>query len=153
MKRRFLPLLIILASVSLFTFCGEDPADPGDAEDDPGSPYSGLFQIRSELVTNNCAIPVPPNAITTIVIEGDSMMFGGFPGDWDEATLTGTGDTPEYTVPVDPPTCYSYYTVIYEITFVNPDSFSGTYGSDFRKDPGCINPDPCAFRYNITGWR
>jgi hypothetical protein len=91
--------------------------------------------------------------MTTVVIEGDSIWFGGFPGEWDEGTLTGTGDTPEYTVPVDPPDCYAYYTVVFEITYVNADSFSGTYGASYRKDPGCINPDPCSFLYNISGSR
>ncbi len=151
--KKFVPVLTILLSVALFTFCAEDPAGPGDGDDDPVSPYSGMFQIESELVTNNCAAPVPPSAMTMIVIEGDSMLFGGFPGDWDEATLTGTGDTPEYTVPVIPPDCYAYYIVVYDITYINADSFSGTYGSDFRKDPECTNPAPCAFRYNITGSR
>jgi len=151
--KRFVSLLTILFSVALFTFCAEDPADPGNGEDDPVSPYSGLFLIESELVTNNCAVPVPPSAMTTIVIEGDSMLFGGFPGDWDEAMLTGTGDTPEYTIPVIPPDCYAYYIVVYDITYINADSFSGTYGSDFRKDPECPNSAPCAFRYNITGSR
>ena len=151
--KRFFSLLFILLCVALFTYCGDDPADPGEDNGDPVSPYSGLFQVESELVTNNCAIPVPPGAVLSVVVEGDSILFGGFPGDWDESTLTGTGDTPEYTIPVIPPTCYSYYIVVYEITYVNADSFSGTYGSDFRKDPGCPNPDPCAFRYNITGSR
>lgn len=145
--------MMLLVAVAMFTYCGDDPVKTTDNDDDPGSPYSGIFMVVSELITNNCAVPVPPSSMTTVVIEGDSMLFGGFPGDWDESSLTGTGDTPEYTVPVDPPECYSYYTIVYEITYVTADSFSGTYGADFRKDPGCPNPDPCSFRYNITGSR
>lgn len=145
--------MTILLGVSLFTFCEDDPVDPKDDDDDPGSPYSGIFLVESALITNDCAVPEPPSAMITVVIEGDSMLFGGFPGDWNEASLTGSGDVPEVTVPVIPPTCYAYYTVVYEITYLNADSFSGTYGADYRKDPGCLNPDPCSFRYNITGSR
>jgi hypothetical protein len=133
--------------------CGDDPAEPENGNGDPASPYSGTFQIEYELVSNDCVVPAPPSAFTTVTVRGDSIWFGSFPGVWDESTLTGTGDTPEYTVPVLPPDCYSYYTVVYEITYVTADSFSGTYGSDFRKDAECPNPDPCSFRYNITGSR
>jgi len=152
--KRFLPLLIAISVSTIMVACGEDPAKPDNEDDEPVSPYSGTFMIESELVTNSCVVPpVPPSAMTTVLVEGDSILFGGFPGDWDEGSLTGTGDTPEYTVPVIPPGCYAYYTVVYEITYINADSFSGTYGSDFRKDPECPNPDPCAFRYNVTGSR
>ena len=151
--KKHLSILFVLLCCAVLVACSDDPADPGDGEDDPGSPYSGSFLIESELVGNNCLFPTPPSAITSVVVDGDSIWFAGFPGEWDANTLTGTGDTPEYTVPVDPPDCYAYYKVIYQITYINADSFSGTYGSDFRKDPECLNPDPCAFRYNITGSR
>jgi hypothetical protein len=151
--KKYLLILIVLSACSLLTACSEDPADPVDEEGDPGSPYSGIFSVESELASNDCEIPAPPSAMTTVLVEGDSIWFGGFPGEWDEGTLTGTGDTPEYTVPVIPPDCYSYYTVVFEITYVNADSFSGTYGASYRKDPECPNPDPCSFLYNITGSR
>jgi hypothetical protein len=153
MLRKFNLLAIVLAIIAVIAACGDDPADPDNGEDPEVSPYSGIFVIESELVSNNCVEPVPPTTMTTVVVEGDSILFGGFPGDWDEVSLTGTGDTPEYTVPVDPPECYAYYTIVYEIVYVNADSFSGTYGANYRKDPGCPNPDPCSFLYNITGSR
>lgn len=128
--------------MALLIGCGEDPADPVNDDKDPVSPYSGYFLMESSLISSSCLIPVPPSAMTTVVVEGDSISFAGFPGAWDEGTLTGTGDTPEYTVPVDPPDCYAYYTVVYEITYINADSFRGTYGANYRKDPECLNPDP-----------
>jgi hypothetical protein len=145
--------MTILFFAALLAACDGDPADPVIEDDDPVSPYSGIFAIESTPVSNNCAVPVPPSAMTTVAVAGDSIVFGGFPGHWDEGTLTGTGDTPEYTVLVDPPDCYAYYTVVYEITYVNADSFSGTYGANYIKDPECPNPDPCSFLYNITGSR
>ncbi len=151
--KKYLPLLIVLFACAILAACSDDPADPVDGDDDTGSPYSGVFAIVSVPVTNNCVVPAPPLDMTNVVIDGDSIWFGGFPGEWDEGTLTGTGDTPEYTVPVVPPDCYAYYTVVYEITYVNADSFSGTYGASYRKDPECPNPDPCSFLYNITGSR
>lgn len=151
--KKYLPLLTALSLCAIFVTCGDDPADPGDGDDDTGSPYSGVFSIESALVSNDCAVPSPPIPFTTVTVEGDSVWFGTFPGEWDEGTLTGTGDTPEYTVPVDPPDCYAYYTVVFEITYSSVDSFSGTYGASYRKDPDCPNPDPCSFLYNITGSR
>jgi len=151
--KRCLLLPALWLCISLFVCCSEDPVKNADEEGGPTSPYSGIFRIESSLVSNNCVVPSPPSTMMTAVIEGDSIWFGGFPGVWDESTLTGTGDTPEYTVPVDPPACYAYFTVVYEITYVSADSFSGTYGSSYRKDPGCPNPDPCSFLYDITGSR
>jgi hypothetical protein len=151
--KRVLPFSVILLGAAVFSYCSDDPVKTSDDDDDPGSPYSGMFTVVSEQSYNDCAIPEPPAGTISVLIEGDSMLFGGFPGDWDEGSLTGTGDVPEVTVPVIPPSCYAYYTVVYEITYVNADSFSGTYGADYRKDPGCPNADPCSYRYNITGSR
>ena len=151
--KKFLPLFIVLFCCGILVACSDDPADPGDVEDDPVSPYSGIFMIQSDLASNSCLIPTPPSVMTTVVVDGDSIWFASFPGEWDANTLTGTGDTPEYIVPIDPPDCNAYYTVIYEITYINADSFSGTYGASYRKDPACPNPNPCSFQYNITGSR
>ena len=151
--KRYIPLFIILFSIALLTCCDGDPADPVNGDDDPVSPYSGTFFIESTLVSNTCLVPAAPPAMMSVVVDGDSIVFGGFPGEWNEVTSTGTGNTPEYTIPVLPPDCYAYYTVVYEITYVNADSFSGTYGANYRKDPECPNPDPCSFLYNITGSR
>jgi len=152
MKRLF-PVLALLFGLSTLICCSEDPVNNDDGDGGQTSPYSGIFLMESSLVSNDCAVPSPPPTTMTVVVEGDSIWFGGFPGSWDESTLTGTGDTPEYTVPVMPPECYAYYTVVYEITYVTADSFSGTYGINNRKDPGCPNPDPCSFLYDITGSR
>ena len=149
--KKYLLLLTILLLAAILIACGEDPVKTDD--DDPGSPYSGTFWVENELVSNDCVVPSPPFGLINVIVEGDSIWFATFPGVWAADTLTGTGDTPEYTMPVDPPECYAYYTVVYEITYVTADSFSGTYGAHYRKDPGCLNPDPCSFMYNITGSR
>jgi len=151
--KRFHPLLALVLGFSLLAACSDDPVETGDGDGGTSSPYSGIFLMESALSSSSCAVPSPPSTMMTVVIEGDSIWFGGFPGVWDESTLTGTGDTPEYTVPVSPPECYAYYKVVYEITYVTADSFSGTYGANYRKDQECPDPDPCSFLYDITGSR
>jgi hypothetical protein len=145
-------LLVAAAAAAALISCSETTTGT-DGEIEKETEYGGIFLIISELVSNDCAIPVPPTEFVTISVEDDTIYFGSFAGDWDENTLNGAGTTPETTIPVDPPDCYAYFTVSFDITYVDADSFSGTYGSSYRKDPECPNPDPCSFLYNITGSR
>ena len=150
MKR--LSFVIVLAAFTvIFSCCGDDdPAEPENG--DQSSPYSGSFSVANLLTTNDCALPVPPPAVMSVVIEGDTIWFGGLIGLWDEATLTGTSLPDTMTVPV-PPDCNTYSMAVYVITYSSPDTFSGVYGADFWKDATCPNADPCAFRYEINGTR
>ena len=149
--------VVVLAVISVFagmlSCFDDDPAKPSDDDEDPVNPYSGTFALTSVLVSNTCAVPVPPGSMINITVEGDSMWFGTFPGEWDSLSTSGGGTSPEVTVPVIIPTCYSYYTITYEIEFTDEDNFTGTYRSDFRKDATCPNPAPCSFTYSMTGTR
>ena len=153
MKRICVLLLICLLALPA---CFDDDTtkpknDNGDGPET--SPYSGAFLIADTLDSNTCAMPAPLGIDENVVVVGDSINFAGFPGVWDSLTATGSGTTPETTIPVDPPDCYAYQTVTFSITFTDTDHFYGTYGASFRKDPECPNPDPCSYTYRIGGTR
>lgn len=150
--RHIHPAAVLLAALALVSCFDDNPAEPKKKDSDL-SPYSGTFAVTDTLEFGDCAVPAPLGAAVNVIVEGDSISFAGFWGDWDEATLTGGGTSPETTVPVDPPTCYAYYTATFEITYANADTFYGTYGASFRKDAACPNSDPCSFLYRIRGAR
>jgi hypothetical protein len=150
--KSFISIAAIAVALALVSCSDDNPSEPEDGNPDI-SQYSGSFMVTDTLEFNDCAIPAPLGATVNVIVEGDSIFFGGFWGDWDEATLTGGGTSPETTVPVDPPTCYAYYTVTFEITYANADTFYGTYGVSNRKDATCPNPDPCSYLYRIRGAR
>lgn len=147
-----LGLILLIALPACFD---DDPSKPDKKNDDDPyvSPYSGSFTIADTLVANSCAVPAPPSAVTNVTIEDTTILFGTFGGTWDSLTLTGSGTSPEVTVPVNPPDCYAYYTVTFSITYTDTDHFYGTYSVAYRKDPECPNPDPCSYSYRIGGSR
>ncbi|UCF05576.1 MAG: hypothetical protein JSV33_00645 [bacterium] len=149
-------LVFLIILILVLPACFDDgPTGPStkNDDDDDKSPYSGAFMITDTLVSNDCVIPVPPGTVVNVTVVGDSINFAGFPGDWDSLTATGTGTSPETTIPVDPPDCYSYQTITFSIRFTDTNHFYGMFGADIRKDPGCPNPDPCSFTYRIGGSR
>jgi hypothetical protein len=151
MRKISIPLIIMVFALSA---CLDDgPAAP-PSTGNGGSLYDGTFNIADTLVVNTCVSPpVPPPRTVTVAIDGDSIWIDSYRGAWDPDTKTGTGISPEVTVPVDPPACNAYYTVTVTITFVDPDYFIGTYSVAYRKDAGCPNPDPCSYTYKIGGTR
>ena len=151
--KKIVYLAALAAALALISCFDDDPVKTKNDDPDPISPYSGTFSITDTLDQNSCAVAAPIGAIVNIIVEGDSIYFGGFWGNWNEGTLTGAGISEEVTIPVDPPDCFSHYTVTFSITYTDADTFYGTYGSSFRKDPGCTNPDPCSFLYRIRGVR
>lgn len=147
-------IAVCVAALSVASCFDDEPVKPKKDDQDPVvSPYSGYFAVADTLEYGLCASP--PVRLTTVHvnIEGDSIYFGGFWGDWDEATLTGGGTSPEVTIPVTVPTCYAYYTFSFEIVYSDVDHFNGWYHVSYRKDPECPNPDPCEYRYRIGGSR
>lgn len=149
--RAFAALAAALAVVSCFD---DDPAKPKKDDDDPDvSPYSGTFAIADTIEYDDCVAPPVHLTYVNVTVEGDSISFGGFWGDWDEGALTGGGTCPEVTIPVSPPTCYAYYTFSFEITYTDTDHFHGWYHVAYRKDAGCTNPAPCEYHYRIGGSR
>ena len=152
--KKTLAFLIILA-LSLPACFGDDGTKPSKKDDDEPdtSPYSGSFLIADTLDVNTCLVPTPPSTVTNITVEDATILFGTVAGVWDSLTLTGSGTSPEVTVPVDPPTCNAYYTISFSITYTDTDHFHGTYDVSYRKDAGCPNPDPCSYRYRIGGSR
>jgi hypothetical protein len=153
-------LLIITAALALaISACFDDnPSGPdGDGGEDDGNggiyPASGSFTIEDTLESNDCVIPVPLSEVIDITISGNLIIFEGISGDWDRDSASGSGTSPETTVPVDPPECNAYYTINFSIVFIDEDHFYGTYGASYRKDNECPNPDPCSYTYRIGGTR
>jgi len=141
------------ASLVLAGCFDDDPSGPDGGEEEEMHPCEGYFTLAETLDANTCAVPSPPGGSVTISIEGDSIWFGAFPGEWNEEERSGGGTSGEYTVPVDPPDCYAYYTVTWAIDYTDEDSFSGTWSASYRKEPECLNPLPCSFLYRIGGTR
>jgi hypothetical protein len=151
MKRTIRFLAVISAILALVSCSDDNPSEPED-ENPPVSPYSGSFTIADTLDYNDCTAPPVYLDVVNVTVEGDSIRFAGFWGDWDEGTLTGGGVSPEVTIPI-PPICNSYYTFSFEITYTDTDHFYGWYHLSYRKDPECPNPDPCEYQYRIGGSR
>jgi hypothetical protein len=154
MAMKKLTALVLMLIITLPACFDDDPSKPSKKDDDTDvSPYSGAFIIADTLVANSCAFPAPPQTVTNVAIEDTTILFGTFGGKWDSLALTGSGTSPEVTVPVNPPECYAHYTVTFSITYTDTDHFYGTYSVAYRKDPGCPNPDPCSYSYRIGGTR
>jgi hypothetical protein len=150
--------LIILA-MGLAALCGAcsesttEPTENGETTGGLDGEYEGTFTVTSTLDYNDCVLPAPLPVGVNITIDDDSITFAEFGGSWDTDTKTGSGVTPETTIPVTPPTCNAYYWVTFDITYTDKDHFSGTYRVDYRKDAECTNPDPCYYTYSISGAR
>jgi hypothetical protein len=153
MSKSFRCLTVLSAALSLFSCFDEDPVNTKDDDPDPVSPYSGTFVIADSADYNTCLSPPVTFTTVNVRVEGDSIFFGGFWGDWDEGTLTGGGTSPEVTVPVIPPNCYAHYTFSFEIEYSDVNHFAGWYHLAYRKDPACPNADPCEYLFWIRGTR
>ena len=150
---RICTVVLLAASIVLAGCFDDDPSDPEGGNGEEMHPYEGYFALAETLETNTCVIFAPQGGYVTITIEGDSIWFGTFPGEWNEAEKSGGGTSGEYTVPVDPPDCYAYYTVTWAVEYTDEDSFTGFWSASYRKDPECPNPQPCSYTYRMTGTR
>jgi hypothetical protein len=143
-------ILILLAFLAA-SGCDDNPVVP-KKKSPPPPDFSGTFLMADTLVSSTCQFPVGPGTLEDVTVWGDSIKFAGFYGSWDGAAKRGQGTDGPFTVPINPPDCWGYYTVMFDITFLDVDHFYGTWQIGYTYDVYCWT-NPCSYLYKIGGTR
>jgi hypothetical protein len=148
--------LIILAMLAVAALCASTSCDENGDPEGPttySSDYSGTFDVDFQLDQNSCDSPPPLMGFETITMSGDDFDWGSISGTWDEEEQRGTGASDEQCIPVQPPAgCLACYTIEFDITFANPDSFYGEVNVPVSFTSEC-QASNCLSAYDVTGVR